>query len=465
MQDDETTGAPDEGAAGDQAPDEVVPDELERLRAENEALRQQVDADVAAGHEVRSHRRRAFTSVVFVVIGALLLPMAAATLWTRNQLLDTDRYVRTVEPLASDPVVTSALSARITSAVTKELDIKSLAAEALPEKAAFLAAPIASGAENLIHQAANRIVDSEQFRTLWVEANRRGHDALVAVVTGKDGKVVSTKDGKVIISLGPVVKEVLDAVDRQFGIDISSRIPTDRINVDFEIIDSRQLAQAQSYVRLLDRVSWFSVLLALGFLAAAVAVAPNRRKGVLRVGLGVTISMFLTLVALAFARDVYLANLPEAVQRADAAAVIYDTLLRYFVQTLRVLLALGVVLLAAAWLVGPSSVARRLRGWWDAALGRGATGIGDNVDLGPVPAFVARHLGVLRAVILIAAAFTLVVWNLPTGKVVVVIALCTLIPLALVQLLAGAGRTAEAAALDAAEGGPEQAAEEAAAST
>ena len=84
--------------------------------------------------------------------------------------------------------------------------------------------------------------------------------------------------------------------------------------------------------------------------------------------------------------------------------------------------------------------ARRLRGWWDALLGRGGSGIGHTVDLGPVPAFVARHLGLLRAFILVVAAFTLVVWNLPTGKVVLLIALCTLIPLALVQLLAGAGR-------------------------
>ena len=450
MQDDDTTGAPeDHEDAGEPGPvaeesDEHAAGELDRLRAENEALRRQVDSDVAASDEVRSHRRRAITSVVFVVLGALLLPMAAATVWTRNQLLDTDRYVRTVEPLAEDPVVASALSARITSAVAKELDIKSLAAEVLPERASFLAAPIASGAENLIHQAATRIVDSEKFRTLWVEANRRGHDALVAVITGQDGKVVSTSDGKVVISLGPVVKEVLEAVDRQFGIDISSRVPTDRINVDFEIIDSRQLAQVQSYVRMLDKISWLSVLLALGFLVAAVAIAPNRRKGVLRVGWGVSISMVLTLVALAFARDVYLANLPEVVQRADAAAVIYDRLLRFFVQTLRVLLALGVVLLVGAWLVGPSSLARRLRGWWDALLGRGATGVGNNVDLGPVPSFVARHLGVFRAVILIIAAFTLVFWNLPTGKVVVVIALCTLVPLAIVQLLAGAGREATA---------------------
>ena len=275
------------------------------------------------------------------------------------------------------------------------------------------------------------------------------------MITGEDGKVVSTKDGKVVISLRPIVEEVLKAVDQQFGIDISSRIPTDRINVDFEIIDSRQLAEAQSYVRLLDRISWLSVLLAIGLLIAAVAIAPDRRKGVLRVGLGVTISMVLTLVALAFARDMYLANLPEVVQRADAAAVIYDTLVRFFVQALRVLLAIGVVLLAGAWLVGPSSVARRMRGWWDALLGRGSSGIGNTVDLGPVPAFVARHLGVLRAVILIAAAFTLVVWNLPTGKVVVLIALISLVPLALVQLLAGAGRVEIEAAESPATGSSE----------
>ena len=442
VQDDDTDG----GSADEKAQDDAA--ELKRLRAENDALRTELASapvDTAEHRVARSHRRRAVTSIVFVVLGALLLPLAAATVWTRNQLLDTDRYVRTVEPLAEDPTVTSALSARITSTVVKEVDVKSLAEEALPERAAFLAAPIASGAESLIRQASDRIVASEQFRTLWTQANRRGHDAMVAVLTGEGGKAVSTKDGKVVISLGPVIEEVLKAVDRQFGIDISSRIPTDRIDIDFEIIDSRQLASAQTYVRLLDRISWFSVLLALGLLAAAVAIAPDRRKGVFRVGVGVAVSMLLTLIALAFARDIYLTNLPAAVQRADAAAVIYDTLLRFFIQSLRVLLAIGVVLLVAAWLCGPSAAARRLRGWWDTLLGRGSSGLGGSVELGPVPRFVAHHVVAFRVAILAIAALVLVTWNLPTGKVVVLIALCTLVPLAVVQLLAGVGDNAAAA--------------------
>ena len=441
MQDDEAAPAGAEGDAGTE-----TSDELERLRAENAALRARLDAAapdveaITAVHTARSARRRAITSIVFVVLGALLLPMAAATVWTRNQLLDTDRYVRTVAPLAEDPVVTSALSARVTSAVAAELDIKSLAAEALPERAAFLAAPIASGAENLIHQAATRLVESERFRRLWVEANRRGHDALVAVITGEGGNAVSTKDGKVVISLGPVVEEVLKAVDQQFGINISSRVPTDRINVDFEIIDSRQLAEAQTYVRLLDRISWFSVLLALGFLIAAVAIAPDRRKGVLRVGVGVTLSMLLTLIALAFARR----RLPDEPARLRAACGCRRGDLRHPAALLHPGVA-GAARhrrrAARRFLARRTLCAGTTAAWLvDALLGRGGSGIGNTVDLGPVPAFVARHLGLFRAVILVIAAFTLVVWNLPTGKVVLLIALFTLIPLALVQLLAGAGR-------------------------
>ena len=153
---------PDSPAPEASTPESATQDtraELARLRAENDALRARLDAAPAdadaiiAVHDARAVRRRAVTSIVFVVLGALLLPMAAATLWTRNQLLDTDRYVRTVAPLAKDPTVTSALSARITSAVAEELDVKSLAADALPERAAFLAAPIAAGAENLIRDS------------------------------------------------------------------------------------------------------------------------------------------------------------------------------------------------------------------------------------------------------------------------------------------------------------------------
>ena len=52
--------------------------------------------------------------------------------------------------------------------------------------------------------------------------------------------------------------------------------------------------------------------------------------------------------------------------------------------------------------------------------------------------------------ILVAAVVVLLAWNRPTGKVVLLIAVLTLIPLAIVQLLAGIATSADEPAVDAA---------------
>jgi hypothetical protein len=433
VQDDDTTQG-DHSESGDAI-------ELARLRAENERLRAEVEGQTEQRQVVKSHRRRGVLSIALVLLGALLLPMAVLTVWTRNQMLNTERYLRTIAPLSDDPVLTSALSTRISNTIIEELDVKALAQEALPENAQLLAAPIASGAATLVHTATNRLVQSEQFDKLWIEANRVGHESLVAVLTGRKGAVVSTENGKVIISLGPLVTEVLQRVDEQFGIDISSRIPADKINIKYTLIDSPQLADLQTQVRWFDRLSWFTLILAFACFVGAVFAAPVRRKGVLYVGVAVLVSMLLTRLGLSFGRETYLTHLPSEIQSHAAAASVFDTLTRFLLQAFRVLFAVGAVLVVAAWVAGPSSAAVWIRSLWNRALGRGGAGIGGTVDLGPVPHWVHAHIGALRIVIAALSAIVLVTWTRPTGKVVLLIAFVALIALAIVQLLAGAEST------------------------
>lgn len=412
--------------------------ELDRLRAELDDLRAEVEGRNDAREEVKSHRRRGVLAVALVVLGAILLPMAVLTVWTRNQVLDTDRYLRTVQPLSDDPVLTSAISTRISDTIIDEIDVKSLAQEALPENAQLLAAPIAAGASSLVHTATNRLVESDQFDTLWLEANRAGHEGLVAVLTGRRGPVVSTENGKVVISLGPLVKKVLERVDEQFGIDISSRIPADKIDIKFTLVDSPQLAKLQTQIKWFDRLSWFTLVLALACFVGAVFAAPERRKGILYVGVAVIVSMLFTRLGLAFGRDTYLTHLPSQIHSSAAAASVFDTLTRFLLQAFRVLFAIGVVLVLAAWVAGPSGAAVWIRGLWNRALGRSGEGIGGTVDLGPVPAWVHGHLHALRVVVGALAAIVLVTWTRPTGKVVLLIAVVSLLVLAILQVLSSA---------------------------
>ena len=72
--------------------------ELERLRAENAALR--AERERPAGGPDRGGRQRWRTTVAIlcIVIACVLAPLSVVAIWTRNQVTDTDRYVATVTP-------------------------------------------------------------------------------------------------------------------------------------------------------------------------------------------------------------------------------------------------------------------------------------------------------------------------------------------------------------------------------
>jgi CelD/BcsL family acetyltransferase involved in cellulose biosynthesis len=81
--------------------------------------------------------------------------------------------VATVGPLVDKPAVQDAAAVRITNAVVDNADLDKKIRELLPARAKGLASTIAAGAEQAVSAAATKIVESDQFETLWKEINRR----------------------------------------------------------------------------------------------------------------------------------------------------------------------------------------------------------------------------------------------------------------------------------------------------
>ena len=121
--------------------------------------------------------------------------------WTKNLVTDTDRYVATVAPLASDPAIQSAIADRITAEIFKHLDVAgitnravdALADRGLPPLVATqlhaLSEPLSSGVESFVRTEVGKVVASDAFVNAWTTANWTAHQALVAALTGETRKV------------------------------------------------------------------------------------------------------------------------------------------------------------------------------------------------------------------------------------------------------------------------------------
>lgn len=307
-----------------------------------------VSAEAEATSSSR-HRGRASTSIALIVLASILLPLAGVTVWVRNLVLDSDRYVDTVAPLSRNPAVRDAVATRVGSEVVDALDLQTRAQSALPQRARSLATPIAAGAEQLVRDITVRLLESEKFDQVWRFANRRAHDQIVVALTGRENGAVTTNDGRVVLDLGSLAEDVARKLG-DLGVTVPKTLDVSRLNVKFVLIASDDLKSVQSYARLLDRLAWVLPLITLLVFAAAVVIAPKRRRAVLRVGVGVTVAMAVTLIGYGFARSTYLDHLPDTVQSSAAAAAIFDTVTRFLERGMRAILVIGVLAWVGAWL-------------------------------------------------------------------------------------------------------------------
>lgn len=319
-------------------------------------------------------RWRRILAGVVIVVSCILVPLSGLAIWVRNQLLNTDRYVETVTPLASNPAIIETAAARITNQLFEAVDIEEEIADALPRRAQALAAPIAAGTRELVEQLALRVLESDQFQEVWVAANRFAHTQVDNALTG-GGRVVSTQGGKVTLNLSAIF-EVIKAQLSERGITLFDSIPINALTLRFELFDAQSLGRAQSGVELLRTVAWVLPVLAFVLLGVGLWLSPHRRKTLVRWGIGVAISLAVLGAAITVGRYFYLdAVVSDALPRATAAAV-FDILVRYLRQGIRAVLVAALLVAVIAWISGQGRVAVRVRRTFTEVFG----GLGDRAE-------------------------------------------------------------------------------------
>jgi hypothetical protein len=424
--------------------------ELQRLRSEVTRLRTQVaagEADAPAANRAGTSRQRWRTVVasILIILGCVLAPLSVVAVWSSNQVTDTDRYVATVSPLADEPAIQDAIADKITAQVFTYIDVEELTTQAvdalgnqgLPPQLATqlqaLAVPLANGIESFTRSQVDRVVESDAFADAWVSANRVAHEQLVAALTGEGSGAITVENDTVSVNMAAFIQTVKERlIDR--GFTLAERIP--EVEASFVLFQSEDIVRARRAFNLLDTLGIWLPIIALILIAVGVYVAKNHRRALVGAGIGVAIGMVVLALGLAIFRTIYLDAVPDDVLPHDAAAVLYDTIVRFLRLGLRTVLVLALIVAAGAFLTGQSVTAVRARRGLANAIGRlrgGAERAGWNT--GPVGAWVYRNKTGLRIGAVSVAALALVFWGRPTGKVVLGLTVCLLVVLAIIEFL------------------------------
>jgi hypothetical protein len=448
---------PNGGSAGPggERPDASSPDErseLERLQARITAL----EADKKA--RAPRHRWRSFFSALLIVLGCILAPLAAVAAWTADEIGDTDRYVDTVAPLASDPDIQAAAANRVTNAVMEHIDLPTLlegvapADRPLAEKAlGKLGGSLESAIRSFVHDKSEEIVSSDTFEEFWTDANRRIHSAVDKALTGSGGGAVKINNDSVTVDLGPVVDQVKQRLIDD-GMTAASKIP--EVHTDFTVLRADDVGKVKTYFRILQMAGFWLPVLSVLLIAAGVLLSTHRRRILVVAALAFAFVMLLLGGGLTLFRVAYLNALPDTVSQ-PAAESVYDTLTRYMRTTVRSAVTLGVVVALAAWLSGHGRWATFVRQSWHSGIGSvRATADRAGMRIGPVGPFIRRHRTWITWVLVGLAVLAAILWSYPTALVIVGIALVWLLVMAVVEFLAGNPEEGYARAADVSSGQP-----------
>ncbi|MER5397674.1 hypothetical protein [Streptomyces sp. NPDC002599] len=405
-------------------------------------------------------------SAVLIVLTCVLVPIALLTVWVHDIALDTDRYVATVSPLASDPAIEDAVIKRVTHAADVRVDGSQAAsdiaawlqAQGLPPKAAQavkgLGPQLDSAVDDTVQKVATRFVRSDRFEKIWTGANREAHAALVHALTGQGRGAVGVNGGTVTLNVGEAVDQVKQSlVDA--GLSPAAAIPD--VDKQMVLLQSDQLEKIRGGAHLLDVIgNWFPVLVVV-IGAAGVLLAHRRRRALARTALGAAFACLVVAVVLVVARRYYLDHLPSQVQSEAAAAAVFDTLLHFLKVSLRTAIVLGVVIALGAYLIGPGRLPIAVRGTSERAADSAARwAYAHQVRTGRAGTWAQAHRRWITLAALLVVALVFALWNHPTVLTILLLVLVLLALLAILALLAASGRAtteAEKAAPPAPEGG------------
>jgi hypothetical protein len=300
---------------------------------------------------------RLLVARILVVVTAVLAVISLVAGYVRYQALDNETFNETAAELIANEEIRDQIALSLVEGLYGSIDVAATLEERLPEDQQGLAGPIAAVGREVADRAAIRVLERPRAQELWVRSLSTTHEQLLRVLDD-DLTAVSTEDGAVVLNLQPLVIQLGERV-AIFG-RVAARLPEDAGLI--EIMEARQLEQAQNVTRLLDVLGRFMWFLTLAVAALAIWLARGQRREIVRsLAIGGIVAGVLVLVVRAVAGGYVLESLVEAESVRPAADAAWGILTDLLADGAWTLIGTALVILAGVWLVGPSPRATAAR--------------------------------------------------------------------------------------------------------
>ena len=297
-------------------------------------------------------------------VATILLFVSSLTVWAKRQLLDDQAWANSSTQLLANDDVRGAIAQKLSDGLFQRVDVEAQLRERLPPRAQAAAAALAAALQNTVGPAAaDRLLQRPRVQTLWQNANKRAHAAVLRVLEGKDlgpNGNISTANGEVTLDLRPAITRLAT----RLGVEDKLKANADPTAGQIVLMKSDQLGAAQTAVKILKALSSLLLIAVFALYALAIYLAQGRRRWLLGATGASLVFVGLLIASLRrFVGRVIVDSLVKTEANKHPVSVIWGIETSVLRDIGILLVVYGALVLVATALAGPNRPALAFRRW------------------------------------------------------------------------------------------------------
>lgn len=305
----------------------------------------------------RTSRGRRIGVSVLIGITTVLLIVGIFSVWANRLLFNPDNWSNTSTQLLQNDQVRSTTANYLVDQLYANVNVAGLISSGLPPRLEPLAAPAAGALRNVAVQGVELALSRPRVQDLWATANRAADKTFIAVVNGGKGPV-GVQNGVVTLNLGQIVNDVAARIGLPSG--LGAKLPANIANLT--VLKSNQLSLVQDVGSAIKGLAlWLTILVPLLY-ALAIVLSPGRRRRVLmNVGFAAAVAGVIALLGRSLLESEGSNALTNDASLRPTVRAVFSISTGMINEIAGACIAIGLVLVVAAWFAGPARFARGCR--------------------------------------------------------------------------------------------------------
>jgi len=298
-------------------------------------------------------RGRRYGIRALLVVGTVFLVLTIFALFANRQLFNAGNWADTSTQVIQNPAVQTQVSSFLVDQLYTSVDVQAELAKSLPPRLKPLAAPVAGGLRSALERTTNLILQRPRFQQAWKVANRITAQQFINIAEGKS-KAITQQGNAVVLDLRPTLTQLVLRLGLPRG--LADRIPANAGKI--KILTGNQVGALQDITNVLKGLVVLLPILGFGMLGLAVYLARTRRRRVLMiVGFDLIVAGVLVLLTRRIVGSAVIDSLVKTESVKPAAEAVWSIGTRLLRDAAQASVIIGIPVVFAAWLAGPTSPA------------------------------------------------------------------------------------------------------------